>query len=224
MSLDALKSRIAERVEARADLLDGLSRRIHARPELAFAERYAAGSLVEALRAEGASVTAPAGGLDTAFAAEAGSGGALVAILAEYDSLPVVGHAGGHNLIAQMHESIAAGESTLLSSLVNADLTRLTAEVLEEAAEAGDPGARRIYEQALALLGQAIANQVTVLNPAHLILGGGVLRHSPRMHEQIVERVGQLASWVSRQDLKVSRAALGDDSGLIGAALLAADR
>jgi len=100
MSLAAPKSRVAERVDARADLLDDLSRRIHAEPELAFAEYHAARSLVEALRAEGVAVTSPAGGLDTAFMAEAGSGGALVAILGEYDALPGVGHACGHNLIA----------------------------------------------------------------------------------------------------------------------------
>ena len=130
-------------------------------------------------------------------------------------------YAGGHNLIAQMREAIAAGESPKLSALGGGDLSRLTAQVLEEAAVTGDPGARRIYEQAVSLLCLAIANQVTVLNPARLILGGGVLRHSPKTFDRLVEGIGRFASATSPQGLKISPAALGDDSGLIGAALLA---
>ncbi|MHB8877186.1 MAG: ROK family protein [Myxococcaceae bacterium] len=130
-------------------------------------------------------------------------------------------YAGGHNLIVQMREAIDAGESTHLAALVGGDLTRLTAEVLEQAAQEGDAAALAIYERAVGLLGQAIANQVTMLNPSHLILGGGVLRHSSRIYGRIVEGVHTLASMVSRQALRISPAALGDDSGLIGAALLA---
>jgi len=132
-------------------------------------------------------------------------------------------YAGGHNLIAQMREAIEAKVATALMTRIDGDLSLLTAAVLEEVAAAGDPVAVRIYEQAVAFLGQAIANQVTVLNPARLILGGGVLLHSPRTYDRIVQGVGLFAARVSREGLKISPAALGDDSGLIGAALLAID-
>jgi amidohydrolase len=95
----ARKKRISERVDARAQALDRLALEIHARPELAFEERFAASALADYLESEKVSVQRAAGGLETAFVAEAGSGGPLVAILGEYDALPGIGHACGHNLM-----------------------------------------------------------------------------------------------------------------------------
>ena len=100
MSLGEAKTRIAENVDERAGELDKLALDIHAHPELAFAERFASGSLCAYLDRERAVVRRRAAGLETAFVAEAGNGGNVVAILAEYDALPGIGHACGHNLIA----------------------------------------------------------------------------------------------------------------------------
>lgn len=99
METAELKARVAERVDARAGALDELAIRIHERPELAFEERFASSELADQLTREGATVTRGAGGLETAFAAEIGSGAPVVAILGEYDALPGVGHACGHNLM-----------------------------------------------------------------------------------------------------------------------------
>ncbi|MGH2492329.1 MAG: M20 family metallopeptidase [Candidatus Limnocylindria bacterium] len=90
---------MGERVEARAAAFDELAIRIHERPELAFEERFASSALADHLAREGATVTRGAGGLETAFAAEIGKGTPVVAILGEYDALPGVGHACGHNLM-----------------------------------------------------------------------------------------------------------------------------
>jgi len=95
----ARKKRIGERVDARAKALDRLALEIHARPELAFEERFASGSLADYLESEKVTVQHGAGGLETALIAEAGSGGPLVAILGEYDALPGIGHGCGHNLM-----------------------------------------------------------------------------------------------------------------------------
>lgn len=86
---------IAERFRA-------TSAEIHANPETAFHERRAAALLTGWLADEGFSVEHGAGGLDTAFIARSSSradGGPLIAILAEYDALPGIGHGCGHNLI-----------------------------------------------------------------------------------------------------------------------------
>jgi amidohydrolase len=99
LDLTALKKRVADRVDARAEALDRLALAIHSRPELAFEERFAADALVAYLRSEKAEVRTPAGGLETAFVADTGAGGPLVAILGEYDALPGIGHACGHNLM-----------------------------------------------------------------------------------------------------------------------------
>jgi glucokinase len=130
-------------------------------------------------------------------------------------------YVGGHNLIAQMREALEQGRPTALTALTGGDPLRLTPAVLEEAARANDPIALGIYETAVGYLAVAIANQVTVLNPARLIRGGGVLTHAPGMRAKVAEGVAAFASVTSRSAVTVLEAALRDDSGLIGAALLA---
>src|SRR5213083_2546693 len=100
--VDALKPRIAAAVDRLADELEALSHRIHDHPELAFKEEQAHAWLTEFLAKHGARVERAVGGLSTAFRATIdGAGpGPTIAIMAEYDALPSIGHACGHNVIA----------------------------------------------------------------------------------------------------------------------------
>ncbi len=100
MSLESLKQAVCESIDARSDELVRVSREIHAHPELAFEEVRAARLLCDTAGAAGLEVERGAYGLDTAFAADFGAAGPRVALLAEYDALPGIGHACGHNLIA----------------------------------------------------------------------------------------------------------------------------
>ena len=78
-----------------------LSRDIHSHPELAYQERHALAAIAAFLERAGHSVERSIGGLETAFRTRAGpKDGPAVALLAEYDALPDVGHGCGHNLIA----------------------------------------------------------------------------------------------------------------------------
>lgn len=90
--------------DAVADLqpaLTTLARELHADPETAFEEVRAAGRIATLLAAEGVEPRVGVHGLDTAVRAEVGSDtGRTIAILAEYDALPGIGHACGHNVIA----------------------------------------------------------------------------------------------------------------------------
>ena len=100
------KRRLAAAVEAARDEILGLSHRIHEHPEPAFEEVQAAGWIAEALRSHGYTVEHPAGSLATAIRATrvGGRAGASptprIAILAEYDALPGLGHGCGHNTMA----------------------------------------------------------------------------------------------------------------------------
>jgi amidohydrolase len=96
----SLKQRMFDMIDAQAETLIELSHDIHAHPEVCFEERYAHGRLTEAIERAGLDVTRSAHGLETAFDARAGSEGPDVAICLEYDALPGVGHACGHNIIA----------------------------------------------------------------------------------------------------------------------------
>jgi len=101
MDLAALRRQVREAVDALGPDLLRVSHDLHAHPELAFEERHAARLLGDTLRDAGLPLEAGAFGLETAFASRLGAErGPQVALLAEYDALPGIGHACGHNLIA----------------------------------------------------------------------------------------------------------------------------
>jgi glucokinase len=129
-------------------------------------------------------------------------------------------YVGGHHLIAQMKEAVQS-EPTALAALCGGDLDSLSPVMLEEALRLNDPAAHAIFERASSLLAISIANQITVLNPARLILGGGVLRHAPSFVRVIREGIERHAGAVAARAVEVVTSSLGDDAGLIGVALLA---
>jgi len=110
-SLDTLKAQVIAAVDRRREDLIDLAKRIHAHPEVAFEETQASAWISAFARDAGFEVQAPAGGLETAFAAtkEGTSPGPRIAFLAEYDALPKLGHACGHNLIAAASAGAALG-------------------------------------------------------------------------------------------------------------------
>lgn len=91
---------------ARPDLLQ-LSRRVHAAREIRFEERQSSEMVADQLSAGGFDVDKGVCDLETAFVATAGSGPLTVGICAEYDALPGIGHACGHNIIAS--SAVGAG-------------------------------------------------------------------------------------------------------------------
>ncbi len=127
--METAKSGAREKLEsARSSLVD-LSHRIHAKPELGFEEEHASHWLCEALDAAGFRVEKGVAGMPTAFIARAGSGPLNIGICAEYDCLPGIGHACGHNLIA----AISAGAGIAAAKV--ADELGVTITVLGTPAE-----------------------------------------------------------------------------------------
>ncbi|NNC39760.1 MAG: M20 family metallopeptidase [Acidimicrobiia bacterium] len=102
--------------------LQEISRWMYDNPEIAFEEHETSARLVSFLTEHGLEVEYPAYGLDTAFVARAGSSGPEVIICAEYDALPGVGHACGHNIIA----TSALGAGVALAGLADDLGLRLT--------------------------------------------------------------------------------------------------
>jgi amidohydrolase len=101
MSLENLKKDVAAAIDAMREELLSMSHAIHGEPELALEEFKAAARLSGAVESHGIATQREAFGLKTAYAAEFGKdGGPTVAILSEYDALPGIGHACGHNIIA----------------------------------------------------------------------------------------------------------------------------
>ncbi len=134
MPTSTASSRVEDAVTRRRGDLVELSHAIHAEPELAFAEHHSCAK-TQALAAEhGFEVTAAPAGLDTAFRAEYGSGPLVIGVCAEYDALPGIGHACGHNIIA------ASAVGTALALADVADELGLTVVLLGTPAEEAGGG------------------------------------------------------------------------------------
>ncbi|MEU6097950.1 amidohydrolase [Streptomyces sp. NPDC047079] len=97
---DEVHEELRRAVAGRAGLLWDVALALHADPEYAFAEHRAAELLTGMAAREGLTVESGVAGMPTAFAARSGDGRPAVALLLEYDALPGLGHACGHNLIA----------------------------------------------------------------------------------------------------------------------------
>ena len=131
------KSGAQERFRQAQDDLIALSHRIHAHPELGFEEEKACTWIAETLSDAGFSVETGICDMPTAFVARAGSGPLHIAICAEYDCLPGIGHACGHNIIAA--SAVGAG----IAAARVADEVGLSVSVLgTPAEEAGNAGGK----------------------------------------------------------------------------------
>lgn len=121
--------------------LEALAIEIHEHPELAYAEHRACARICELVERHGLTVERKLGGIDTAFRVRAGAGrGPRIAILAEYDALPEIGHACGHNLIA------AGAVGAFLALSRHAHEFAGTIELVGTPAEEGGAGKVRLLD------------------------------------------------------------------------------
>ncbi len=137
---EAVRAAAGAAVQQIADDLVALSHDIHDHPELGYEEHHAAAAVAALLTKHGHDVETGAYGLDTAVRARAGSGRPRVAILAEYDALPGIGHACGHNVIC----STAVG-AFLAAAEVVGDLDG-SVELIGTPAEEGGGGKELIAQ------------------------------------------------------------------------------
>lgn len=144
-------------------------------------------------------------------------------------STGVAGELGHTKVVAEGGRPCGCGDAGCLEAYMGgARLTAWMREVglagtpheLEVAAQSGDVKAKELYDFAVGSLALAVANQVTVLNPAMVVLGGGVLSHCPGMVAKVRDVVLRRSGAAARRSVRVELAQLGDDSGLVGAALL----
>jgi len=138
--MSAVKDQIAAAVERLGDELESLSHRIHDHPELGYQEVKAAGWLTAFLTGQGFKVERGVAGVETAFRATIESGdGPTIAILCEYDALPAIGHACGHNVIA----TAGVGAGAALAA-VRDQLPKGRVHVIGTPAEEGGGGKVRL--------------------------------------------------------------------------------
>ncbi|GIH78000.1 amidohydrolase [Planobispora longispora] len=139
--LSAEKAAARARISAAGDELVALSRSIHAEPELAFAEHRSAEKVAVAMERAGFDVTRGVCDLPTALSATYGGGDLVVALCAEYDALPEIGHACGHNVIA----ASSVGAALALASV--ADELGITVKLLGTPAEESGGGKQLMLDR-----------------------------------------------------------------------------
>jgi glucokinase len=128
-------------------------------------------------------------------------------------------YAGGHNLAARIREDVSSGLAERVRALAGGDAD-VSAATVEAAYEEGDLYARELWGEIGELLGREIANATTLLNPARVVLGGGVLRGCPNLARIVRAQIMDKTVRAARAGVEVVTAELGDDAGLVGAALL----
>ena len=124
--MDKIKATALETIDASRGSLVALADLLHSRPEVGFEEYASSSSLAEFLRRQGFVVEYPVGGVETAFRAYWGADKPAVAIVAEYDALPSIGHGCGHNLIAAGAMGAAIGVASVMSELEGSRGTAIT--------------------------------------------------------------------------------------------------
>ncbi len=118
MQLGDQKQHILQAIDDAADQILSVSHQIHERPELGYEEVFASTILSETLEKFGFHVERRFAGIPTAFCARKGPGGGpRIAFLAEYDALPEIGHACGHNVIAASALSAGIGLGAVINEL-----------------------------------------------------------------------------------------------------------
>ncbi|MPZ12906.1 MAG: ROK family protein, partial [Chloroflexi bacterium] len=126
-------------------------------------------------------------------------------------------YASGTGLVNRAREAISAGRTTSLAD----HRGDLEAVHIAEAAERGDLLAEELIAQAGTALGIGVRNLLHLFNPSVVVIGGGVSRIGSRLWDPMVRVINTDALTPYRKDLRIVPAELGDDSGLMGAAILA---
>ncbi|MDX2160456.1 MAG: ROK family protein [bacterium] len=129
--------------------------------------------------------------------------------------------AAGPALARQLRARIAAGESSAAVAMVNGDLNEIDGSIVGRAAEAGDAAALAVVTRAGQILGLGMVSLLHLFNPEILVFGGGVsnlgdLLFRP-MRDTIQTHALDPMYW---RDLRIERAALGDNVSLVGAGAL----
>lgn len=130
-------------------------------------------------------------------------------------------YASGGGFQRRLQSALSDGRSTTLADITGGDARRLTSLMVHTAALGGDTLARELWADAERYLTLAVANYVTLFDPAMLILGGGVVETVPAIADVVAAGVRRLTT-VRARELAIRRAHLGDWSGVVGAATLAA--
>lgn len=128
-------------------------------------------------------------------------------------------YASASALILAAQKKAIENKDSLLYKLVEGDVSKMNAKIPFDADQAGDQAGHEVIEEYLDYLAIGIANVANIFKPEAILLGGGVCKQGENLTVPLTERVKKLAYGKDlRSEIKI--ASLGNDAGLIGAAML----
>jgi glucokinase len=128
--------------------------------------------------------------------------------------------ASGRAVTRAARETLAKGGPSLMRELCGGDIQLVTPELVGEAAAQSDPMALAVVEQIGTYLGIGVASLVNILNPQRVVIGGGVSKIGTPLFQVVRRTVRERAVSSCADVVEIVPAELGDDVGIIGAALL----
>ncbi|HKX32272.1 MAG TPA: ROK family protein [Blastocatellia bacterium] len=129
--------------------------------------------------------------------------------------------ASGPAIAALGMKAVVQGRTTIMAEMAGQDLNRITPELVCEAALAGDEIAREIFEFAGRVIGMGVANIVIAVNPRRIVIGGGVAAAGELIMDPIRRSMRSQVFLTDAKQVDVIQAQLGNNAGLIGAAVWA---
>ncbi len=126
----------------------------------------------------------------------------------------------GKAIARRARELIAAGEPSVISETVTGP-EKITARTVAEAAQSGDALARRVWDEMIHYLSIGVGNVVTILAPEAVVLGGGVASSGEQLLGPLRPLVELRARMIPVESVQILQAALGGESGIHGALVLA---
>lgn len=132
-------------------------------------------------------------------------------------------YASGPAITAQGVRAVLMKQHTRLAELANGDLNRITVALIQQAAHEGDLVAREIFRAAGEYIGIAAANLVVALAPEKIVLGGGVMQAGEWLLPTIRHTVRERVHLTPAEQTEIVAAELGDDAGVVGAAIWAGE-
>jgi glucokinase len=131
--------------------------------------------------------------------------------------------ASGTALAKAARKRIEAGADTTILSLAEGKIDKVTARTVQSAAEKGDPLANQLILKTAYYFGVGLANLVNIFNPEMIVIGGGLSNMGNRLLKPAYEETRKRAFEQSYRMVRFLRAALGRNSGVLGAAAFAFD-
>ena len=128
-------------------------------------------------------------------------------------------YASATGLITDAKEAAIANPDSILNKLVDGDISQMNAKIPFDAAQQGDAVGQKVIDGYMSYLATGIANLINIFKPEMIVLGGGVAKQKENLIKPLLEMVKKEV-YSGDFRTKIDVALLGNDAGIIGAAML----